>query len=100
MSERETAGRRLRPEVDVCGLDGVEQQLGHTDSLHVDEMRLEEGFGGPETFPAYIHLTPVGKLPQRQGPVEYEPKTFKGIVQMFSSGILWIVYEQLISYLL
>ncbi|KAF3837206.1 hypothetical protein F7725_004670 [Dissostichus mawsoni] len=29
-----------RPEVDVCSLDGVEQQLGHPRSLHVDEALL------------------------------------------------------------
>ncbi|KAF3837205.1 hypothetical protein F7725_004669 [Dissostichus mawsoni] len=51
-----------RPEVDVCSLDGVEQQLGHPRSLHVDEVRLEESFRGPEPLAAHLHLPAIGKL--------------------------------------
>lgn len=75
------AGRRLWPEVDVRSLDGVEKQLSHPDTLHVDEMRLEKSFRGPKTFPTHIHLPPIRELP-----VKYKPKRLKGLLTCQTPG--------------
>jgi len=61
-----SAARRVGPEVDVCGLDGVKQQLRHSGSLHVDEVGLEESLGGPEPLPAHLHLPAVRELHHRE----------------------------------
>lgn len=52
----------IGPEVNVCSLDGVKQQLGYSSSLHVDEMRLEKSFRSPESFSAHLHLPAIRKL--------------------------------------
>lgn len=59
-----------RPEVDVCSLDGVKQQLSDSRSLHVDEMRLEESFRGPEPLSTHHHLPTIGELHQRKETVK------------------------------
>lgn len=58
--------RRLKPEVNVCSLDGVEQQLGHSCSLHVDEVRLEQGLRGSEPLSTYVHLSAIRELHQTE----------------------------------
>lgn len=60
--------RRLGPEVNVCSLDRVKQQLGHSRSLHIDEMRLEESFRGPKPLSTHPHLPAVGELHHRKEP--------------------------------
>ena len=45
---------QFRPDVDVCSLNGTEDQLGHSLALLVDQMRLEESLAGPE--PLSTHL--------------------------------------------
>lgn len=55
-----------RPEVNICSLDGVEQQLCHSHPLHVDEMRLEKGFRSPEPLPANLHLPAIGELQNKR----------------------------------
>lgn len=50
------------PGVDVCGLDGVEEQLGHTHPLHVDEVRLKQSLGGFEPFTSHLDHPAVWKL--------------------------------------
>lgn len=59
-----------RPEVDICSLDGVEQQLGHSHPLHVDEMRLEKGFRSPEPLPTHLHLSAIRELQNRDEKVK------------------------------
>ena len=61
----------LRPEVDVCGLDGVKQQLGHSGPLHVDQVRLEQSLRGPEAFSTHLHLPPVRQLQHTQETGEF-----------------------------
>lgn len=56
-----------RPEVDICSLDGVEQELGNPHPLHVDEMRLEKGLRSPKPFPTHLHLSPIRELQKRDG---------------------------------
>lgn len=50
------------PEVNICCLDGVKQQLSHSYSLHIDKMRLEEGFRGPKPLSTHLHLPAVREL--------------------------------------
>lgn len=57
---------RLRPEINVCCLDGVKQQLCHSWSLHVDKMGLEECFRSPKPLSTHIHLSPIRELHQRK----------------------------------
>lgn len=64
------------PEVNICSLDGVKQQLGHSYSLHIDEMRLEESLGGPKPLSTHLHLPAVRELHQRKKPVEKNLDTF------------------------
>ena len=45
---------QFRPDVDVCGLDGTEDQLRHALALLVDQMRLEQSLARPE--PLSTHL--------------------------------------------
>lgn len=47
--------------VNVGGLDGVEEELGDTGLLDVDEMRLEETLGGFETLAADADDAAVGE---------------------------------------
>lgn len=50
------------PGVDVRRLDGVEEQLGHAHSLHVDEVRLEQSLGGFEALAADLNDASVREL--------------------------------------
>lgn len=59
-----------RPEVNICSLDGVKQQLSHSYSLHIDEMRLEQSFRGPKSLSTHLHQSAVRKLHRRKGPVK------------------------------
>lgn len=58
------------PEVNICSLDGVKQQLSHSYSLHIDKMRLEESFGGPKPLSTHLHLPAVRELQHRKGAVK------------------------------
>ena len=49
----------LGPCVDVGSLDGVEKKLSNADALNVDQMGLEEGLGGTETFTSDLDHTTV-----------------------------------------
>lgn len=53
------------PGVDVGRLDGVEEELGHTHALHVDEVRLEQGLRGLEAFSSHLDHTAVWQLHTR-----------------------------------
>lgn len=53
---------RFRPEVNVRSLDGVKQQLSHSRSLNVDEVRLKEGFRSPKPLSSHLHLPTVREL--------------------------------------
>ena len=48
-------------DVDVRGLDGVEEEFGDTRLLDVDEVGLEEAFGGFEAFAADADDAAVGQ---------------------------------------
>ncbi len=50
------------PGVDICGLDGVEEQLGHTHPLHVDEVRLKQSLGGFEPLASDLDHPAVREL--------------------------------------
>ena len=49
-------------QVNVGWLDGVEQQLGHAHTVHVDEMRLEQCLRGSEPLPSHLDHTAVWQL--------------------------------------
>lgn len=52
----------------VCGgpattyLDGVEQQLGHSDAVHVDKVGLEEALWGAKPLATDVDDTAIGQL--------------------------------------
>ena len=50
------------PGVYVGGLDGVEEQLGHSDTLHVDEVGLEQSLGGLKALSAHLDHTTIWQL--------------------------------------
>lgn len=52
---------KLGSDIEVGGLDAVEQLLGHTDRLNVDEVGLEEGLGSLESLRADLDHTAVRK---------------------------------------
>ena len=45
---------QFRPDVDVCSLDGTEDQLRHALALLVDQVRLEERLARPEPLSAHL----------------------------------------------
>ena len=49
----------LSPGVNVSRLDGVEEKFGHTHSLYVDEVRLEEDLWRLKTLTAKLHHTAI-----------------------------------------
>lgn len=55
------------PGVDVCCIDGVEEELCHPDSLHVDEVGLEQSLRGFEPLPSHLDHPAVGELGTQKG---------------------------------
>ena len=55
------------PGVDVGRVDGVEEQLGHSDPLHVDQVGLEESLGGLKALPTHLNHPAVRQLWGREG---------------------------------
>lgn len=77
---------RLRPEINVCSLDGVEEQLSHASSFHVDKVRLEKSFWSPKSLSTYIYLPAIGELQQTHGPIELkQPGNVPGFPQRIIS---------------
>ena len=52
---------QIGADVDVGGLDGVEEEFGDAGLFDVDEVGLEEAFGGFEAFAADADDAPVGQ---------------------------------------
>lgn len=77
-----------RPQVNICSLDCVKQQLCHSYSFHIDEMRLKESFRGPKPLSTNRYLPTIRELQHRGKPLGWiwVPLTFKGI--MYSMLIL------------
>lgn len=53
------------PGVYVGRLDGVEEELGHSDALHVDEVGLEQSLGGLEPLAPHFDQTAIWQLETR-----------------------------------
>lgn len=53
---------KLCSSVNVCCLDGVEEKLCHTNTLNIDEMGLEKGFGGFKSLSTKFHDSAVWEL--------------------------------------
>lgn len=52
----------LGPCVHVCCLDGIEEELSDSHSIHVDQVRLEECLRSPKALSSNLHSTTIGKL--------------------------------------
>ena len=50
------------PGVYVGCVDGVEEQLGHPDALHVDEVWLEQSLGRLKAFSSHLDHTTIWQL--------------------------------------
>lgn len=50
------------PGVYVGCLDGVEEQLGHSDTLHVDEVGLEQSLRGLKPLSTHLDHTAIWQL--------------------------------------
>lgn len=74
------------PGVDVGRLDGVEEQLGHSHTFHVDEVRLEQSLGGLKALSSHLDHTTIWQLDvggrqdmKREGGRERERETVKDV---------------------
>lgn len=50
------------PGVYIGCLDGVEEELGHSDTLHVDEVGLEQSLGGLKPLSSHLDHTTIWQL--------------------------------------
>lgn len=57
---------KLRPGVDVCRLDRVEEKLGDPNAFHVYQVRLEESLRCLETFAPNFYNASVRQLEKKQ----------------------------------
>ena len=48
--------------VDVCRLDGVEEQFSDADAFNVDEVRLEKGLWSSEALASHLDHPAIWKL--------------------------------------
>lgn len=53
------------PGVDIGRLDGVEEQLSHPNTLHVDEVGLEQSLRGLEPLPSHLDHAAIWQLGKR-----------------------------------
>lgn len=54
--------RFASPGVDIGRLDGVEEELSHSDTLHVDEVGLEQSLRGLESLSSHLDHTTIWQL--------------------------------------
>lgn len=52
----------LGPCVQICCLNGVEQELGHSHTIHVDQVRLEESLWSTKALTSDLYSTTIRKL--------------------------------------
>lgn len=52
----------VSPGVYVSGLNGVEEEFGHSDALHVDEVGLEQSLGGLKALSSHLDHTAIWQL--------------------------------------
>lgn len=50
------------PGVYIGGLDGVGEELGHSDALHVDEVGLEQSLRGLKPLSSHLDHTTIWQL--------------------------------------
>lgn len=50
------------PGIYVGRLDSVEEELSHSDTLHIDEVGLEQSLGGLKPLPSYLDHTTIWQL--------------------------------------
>lgn len=50
------------PGVDISCLDGVEEKLSHPNTLHVDEVGLEQSLRGLKALPSHLDHTAIWQL--------------------------------------
>lgn len=50
------------PGVYISRLDGVEEELGHSDALHVDEVGLEQSLRGLKPLSSHLDHTTIWQL--------------------------------------
>lgn len=50
------------PGVDISRLDGVEEKLSHPNTLHVDEVGLEQSLRGLKPLPSHLDHTAIWQL--------------------------------------
>lgn len=55
------------PGVDVGRLDGVKEELGHTDPLHVDQVGLEQSLWGLKALPTHLNDPAIRQLWVKMG---------------------------------
>lgn len=50
------------PGVYISCLDGVEEELGHSDTLYIDEVRLEQSLRGLKALSSHLDHTTIWQL--------------------------------------
>ncbi len=66
----------LRPHIHLGSLDGTEDELCNTLTLHIDEVGLEESLGGLKPLPTNLDDPTIGqsvRLDQERGLLQDEP---------------------------
>lgn len=55
----------MSPGVDISRLDGVKEKLSYPDTLHVNEVGLEQSLRGLEPLPSHLDHTAIWQLGKR-----------------------------------